>query len=310
MATIERQLPVQREGRPSWLPPEEFPFESRFLDLDGHRIHYVDEGSGPPLLFVTAGAVWSFVFRPLIERLRDRYRCIALDLPGAGLSRAADGYETGLKPASRVVERFVLSLGLRDVTVVLHDLGVGIALGAAARHPERFQAIVVIEGFGWSLQDENPKVARMLRVVGGRTVRAVNGATNILARASTMSFGVGRHLSRAGKRAFRGPFGDRGARRDALLMLRDASHADDYLRTVDRALRTTLSDRPLLLVFGEKSPARKAGFPDQWKSRFPEAALVVVEGGHHFPQMDEPDLVADAIRSWGAERVAPAGRRG
>lgn len=309
MGTIETQLPVRREGRPSWLPSEEFPFESRFLDLDGHRIHYVDEGSGPPLLFVTAGAVWSFVFGPLIERLRDRYRCIALDLPRAGLSRAADGYETGLEPASRVVERFVLSLDLHEVTVVLHDLGVGITLGVAARHPERFRGIAVIEGFGWSLQDENPKVARMLRIIGSRTVRAVNGATTVLARASTMSFGVGRHLSRGGKRAFRGPFRDRDVRRDALLMLRDAAHADDYLRTVDRALGTTLSDRPVLLVFGEKSPARKAGFPDQWKSRFPQAALVVVEGGHHFPQMDEPDLVADAIRSWWAERMGPAGPR-
>src|SRR5688572_11172932 len=124
MGPIETQLPVGREGRPSWLPWEEFPFESRFLDLDGHRIHYVDEGSGPPLLFVTAGAVWSFVFRPLIEQLRDRYRCIALDMPRAGLSRAAERYETGLEPASRVVERFVLSLDLRDVTVITHDLGV------------------------------------------------------------------------------------------------------------------------------------------------------------------------------------------
>lgn len=310
MGTIDQHRSGRAGERPSWLPQEEFPFESRFLDVDGHRIHYVDEGTGPTVLFVTAGAVWSFVFTPLIERLRDRFRCVALDLPRAGLSRAADGYEAGLEAASRVVERFVLSLDLRDMTVVLHDLGVGITLGVAARHPpERFRAITVIEGFGWSLQDENPKVARMLRMIGSPTMRGINGATNILARASTMSFGVGRHLSRAGKRAFRGPFRDRGVRRDALLTLRDAAHANDYLRTVDQALRTSLSDRPLLLVFGEKSPAVKAGFPDRWRARFPTADLVVVEGGHHFPQMDDPDLVAEAIRSWWSERVQPAPAR-
>jgi len=50
------------EGLPPWLPREEFPFESRFLTVDGHRVHYVDEGSGPTLLFVVAGAAWCFVF--------------------------------------------------------------------------------------------------------------------------------------------------------------------------------------------------------------------------------------------------------
>jgi haloalkane dehalogenase len=308
MGTIEQEKPIEGSERPSWLGREEFPFESRFMELDGHRIHYVDEGSGPTLLLVTAGAVWSFVFTPLIERLRDRFRCVALDLPRAGPSRAAGGYEAGLQPASRVVEGLILSLNLRDVTAVLHDLGIGITLGVAARHPERFRAIAVIEGFGWSLQDENPKVARMLRVMGSRTVRALNGATNLLARASTTSFGVGRHLSRVGKIAFRGPFRDRAVRRDALLMLRDAAHADEFLRTVDRALRTTLNDRPALLVFGEKSPARKAGFPDQWKASFPEANLVVVGGAHHFPQMDDPDLVAGAIRTWWSDRVQRVGK--
>ncbi len=67
--------------RPSWLPQEEFPFESRFLELGGRRIHYVDEGTGPTLLFVHAGPAWSFIFRDVIVRLRDQHRCIALDFP-------------------------------------------------------------------------------------------------------------------------------------------------------------------------------------------------------------------------------------
>jgi pimeloyl-ACP methyl ester carboxylesterase len=307
MAIIEGTKRLEEEGeRPAWLPPKEFPFESRFLDLDGHRIHYVDEGSGPTLLFVVAGAAWCFTFRPLIERLRNGFRCVALDVPGAGLSRAADGYEPGMEAASRAVERFVLSLDLGDVTAVVHDLGCAATLGVVARRPERFRAIVAMESFVWSLKDENPKVARMLRVVGGRAVRVVNGATNVLARATATSFGVGRHLSRAGKAAFRGPFRDRRVRRDALLMLRDAAHANEYLRTVDGALRTTLKDRPLLLVFGEKSPTRKEEFPERWMTRFPEARLIVVDGAHHFPHMDAPDVVAGAIRSWWSERVGPA----
>src|SRR5688572_29484913 len=112
MSAPEGQIAMPGANRPSWVPEGEFPFESRFLDLDGHPIHFVDEGSGPTFLFVHAGAAWSFVYRDVIVRLRDEFRCVALDFPGSGLSHAAEGYRPGLKTASDVLERFVLGLDL------------------------------------------------------------------------------------------------------------------------------------------------------------------------------------------------------
>jgi pimeloyl-ACP methyl ester carboxylesterase len=95
-------------NRPAWLPFEEFPFASRFVEIDGNRIHYVDEGEGPVLLFVNAG-LWSFVWRDLIVRLADRFRCVALDFPGAGLSDAAEHYRSGIGSSSRILEAFAAS---------------------------------------------------------------------------------------------------------------------------------------------------------------------------------------------------------
>lgn len=290
-------------GCPGWLSREEFPFASRYLEIDGHLIHYVDEGKGPLLLLVHAG-LWSFLWRDLIVRLRERFRCVALDFPGAGLSTAAEGYRPGLEAASRVLETFVDALDFRDITLVVHDLGGPVALGAPALH-DRIRGIVVIESFGWPLV-ENPKGAVMLRFAGGRTFGAVNGATNLLMRATSTSSGVGRHLSAKGRRAFRGPFRDRSARRQTLAMLRDAAVADDHLRGVDGALRGKLRDRPVLLVFGEKSPTIEEGFPERWQARFPGALLLLVAGGHHFPMMDDPDLVARALRSWWSDEARAA----
>jgi haloalkane dehalogenase len=300
---IRTKPAAERAGRPEWLPEGEFPFESRFLDVDGHRVHYVDEGAGPILLFVHAGPAWSFIYRDLIALLRDEFRCVALDFPGSGLSEAAGGYRPGLEAASAVLERFVLQLDLRDVTLVAHDLGAPIALGVAARHPDRFRGASITEGFGWSLGDENPGVARMLRFVGSPPFRALNRMTDLLARGMSTSYGGGRNLSREGKQTFRGPFRRREARDNSVTMLRDAATADAYLRGVDQALRATLGHLPLLLVFGGKSPTMRAGFPDQWKTRFPEARLIVLEGAHHFPQMDEPVAVAEAIRTWHGDVV-------
>lgn len=83
--------PVE-ERRPDWFDASLFPFESRFLEVGRARVHYVDEGRGPVLLMLHGQRTWSFLFRHLIERLRDEFRCVALDYPGFGLSTAPSGY--------------------------------------------------------------------------------------------------------------------------------------------------------------------------------------------------------------------------
>lgn len=293
--------------RPAWLPATEFPFASRFVELDGRRIHYLDEGSGPTLLFVHAGPAWSFVFRDLIVRLRGQFRCVALDFPGSGLSPVAADYQPSLAAASRVLETFVRALDLREVTLVLHDLGGPVAFGVAARLPARFGAMAITESFGWPLDEGHPRTVRLLRRTTGRAFGLLNDTTDVLARVTGSAYGLGRRLSAAGKRAFRGPYRDRRVRRIALAMLRDALAADDYLRGAEGALRTTLRDRPLLLVFGAASPQLTDGFRERWTALFPDARLLVIEGGHHFPMADDPDLAAQAIRDWWAE-VVPASR--
>ena len=90
-------------------------------------------------------------------------------------------------------------------------------------------------------------------------------------------------------------------------MLGDAAGAVAYLRDVDRSLRTTFADRPVLLLFGGDSPTVRERFPERWQERFPRARLEVIEGGHHFPMADDPDAVASALRSWWEEAVAGKG---
>jgi haloalkane dehalogenase len=205
------------------------------------------------------------------------------------------------------VENFVGALGLDELTLVLNDLGGPVALGGLARkHPELIQGVVVAEAFGWSLNAENPKVARMLRMIGSAPSIKLVVATNLMALGTSTRFGVGRHLTRSARAAFRGPYRDKRVRRNALAMLGDGARADSFLQEVDQTLHTSMKDKPLLTVFGERSPTTKEGFPQQWRARFPGARQTVVKGGHHFPQMDDPSGVAEAIRLWWHECVAPS----
>jgi len=228
-----------------------FPFTIRWIEIDGRPIRYVDEGTGPVLLFVHAG-VWSFHWRDLIVRLRSRYRCVTLDLPGVGRSRASEGDPLGLEDASMVLGSFVRALDLRDVTPVLHGLGGPVALGAASRLVNRIRGMALVEAVGWPLGPD-------------------------------------------GWEAFGRPFPER-----------DVTRANDYLRGVDLTLRTELRDRPVVLVFGAESPTVTAGIPDGWRARFPDALLLLVAGGHRFPMIDSPDLVAGALRSWWSDEVVAA----
>src|SRR5215472_18402265 len=109
--------------QPFQVPRDLFPVEHRFIDLDGARIHYVDEGAGEPVLLLHGNPTWSFLYRKIIAGLSDEFRCVALDYPGYGMSDAAPGY--GYTPAehSAVLERFVDELRLTDLTLMVQDWG-------------------------------------------------------------------------------------------------------------------------------------------------------------------------------------------
>ena len=88
---------------PAWLDRAEYPFAPRWLDLPAGRMHYVDEGQGRPIVFVHGTPDWSFVWRHLIKALRPRYRCIAPDNLGFGLSDKPPGLPRTRRPSRRPI---------------------------------------------------------------------------------------------------------------------------------------------------------------------------------------------------------------
>ena len=144
---------ADRPVRPAWVPDELYPFESHYADVAGSRVHYIDEGDGPPLLLLHGNPTWSFLYREIVKGLRDRYRCIAVDHPGFGLSSPAPGY--GFTPAEHadVLEQLVLRLDLGDLTMMVQDWGGPIGFAVATRHPERFAAFVIGNTWAWPKGD-------------------------------------------------------------------------------------------------------------------------------------------------------------
>ncbi|HTN77025.1 MAG TPA: alpha/beta fold hydrolase, partial [Pirellulaceae bacterium] len=120
-----------------------YPFASHEMQLDGQRYHYVDEGAGEPLLFVHGNPTWSFYWRNLILGLRDSQRCVAVDHIGCGWSDKPQEYPYTLAKHVDNLCQLIEKLDLQNITLLVHDWGGAIGLGAAVRLPERFARLVV-----------------------------------------------------------------------------------------------------------------------------------------------------------------------
>jgi len=141
----------------------------------------------------------------------------------------------------------------------------------------------------------------MLRLVSSPPFGAVNSLTNLVAWFTAGSYGVGRQLTRADRRSFRGPWRCRRSRRATLRILAGALRIDPIMADVERGLRTTLADLPVLTLFGRKNDPY--GWQNRFQQIFPNATAAGLADAHHFPFNDDPDAYSAAITAWWA-RVA------
>jgi pimeloyl-ACP methyl ester carboxylesterase len=122
------------------LPPR-----GQFIEVSGARIHYLDKGSGPPIVILhgLGGQMGNFTYA-LLERLTDEFRVILMDRPGSGYSRRAPGATGRLTEQASIVAEFIRKLGLDRPLLVGHSLGGAIALGVALDHPEVVKALALV----------------------------------------------------------------------------------------------------------------------------------------------------------------------
>jgi pimeloyl-ACP methyl ester carboxylesterase len=117
----------------------------RFVDVDGGRIHYLDQGAGPTLLLIHGlnGQMRHFT-HSLSERLKDKYRVILVDRPGSGYSTRPRPASARIRAQADTIGRFIDALGLDRPLVVGHSLGGAIALSLALDHPGKVNGLALL----------------------------------------------------------------------------------------------------------------------------------------------------------------------
>ena len=232
----------------------EYPFASHFLDLDGLRYHYVDEGAGPTLLMVHGNPTWSFAWRNLIKAYAPRYRVLAVDHIGCGFSDKPQNYPYRLAQHVDNLKRLVTHLDLREVTLFAHDWGGAIGMGVAAAEPERFSRFVLMNTAAFRSTRIPLRIA-VCRVPG-------SGSAGDSRFESLLSGGTqdgGGEARAPGVRRRRGYLMPYRSWRDRVAVLRfvqdiplSQSHPSyGTLAAIEESL-SQFRDRPMLLIWGER----------------------------------------------------------
>lgn len=283
--------------RPEWLDESVWPYPLHELDVDSRRMIYTDTGGDGPVLLMVHVGLWSLLWQGLIADLHDRYRCITLDVPGSGLS---DPAPASLSSASGAIGALIDHLDLHGVTLVVHDTGGWATLAAIGSQParaERVAGLVAINTFGWTPRGI---LRQALRFFGSALMRETSTRTGLLAWASATRFGVGRHWDRATKRAWRHGLRDHDKRRFLHRMFADAARDSAASAAAERGVGL-LTDRPTLTIFGQFGDYFR--FRRHWRKLRPDMRDTTVPWGLHFPQSDNPALLAQAITAWHTSTV-------
>jgi haloalkane dehalogenase len=273
-----------------------FPFASKFLDVRGTRIHYIDEGTGPVLLMLHGNPTWSYVFRHLVASLRDRFRCIAPDLPGFGLSAAPAGYDFLPETHTQVIAGFVDGLALRSFTPVVQDWGGPIGLHLAGCDPSRIERLVIGNTWCWPVNGDF-HFEWFSRLMGGPIgkfmIRRHNAFVNVF-----MPAGVKRRpVNATFLEPYRRPLSTPERRMPSYVFPRSILHSRTFLANCETSLRA-LTQKPALLVWGDADIAFRSKERMRFEALLPLHRTVILRGAGHYIWEDAPEDIVSALQEW------------
>ncbi len=275
--------------------PELFPFESRWFASSVGPVHYIDEGSGPPLLLLHGNPDWSFLYRKIVLALRDRFRCIAPDYPGFGLSVHPERY--GFTPAEHavVVGELVADLDLRDMVVMGQDWGGPIGMDVASRMPERVAGLVM--GNTWFWPADGLMMNGFSLIMSTPPIQALITNQNFFVN-QLMKRTLKADLTDEEFNHYAAVVPTPESRKGIAVFPREIRGAEPWLAQLERRVATSLADKPIVLVWGMKDPAfGRDQVIARWADTFPQATVIRLEDAGHYIQEDAPERIVDAIAS-------------
>lgn len=277
-----------------------YPFQSREINLDGHRYHYLDEGQGDVLLMVHGNPTWSFYWRELIRALSPKYRIIAVDHIGCGLSDKPRAYPYRLAQHVENLAQLVERLDLREITLVAHDWGGPIGLGAALAEQRRFARFVLFNTAAFRSR-RMPWRIRACRIplLGRLAVQGLNGFARGALRMAVCQHARMTSAVRAGLLA---PYDTWRHRQAIYRFIADIPMSPRHpsyraLLEIEERL-PLLAPYPWLLVWGLGDWCFTVDFLERFLTFFPTAEVHRLAGAGHYVVEDAHERIVPILEQF------------
>ncbi|GJL77456.1 MAG: hypothetical protein NPINA01_04450 [Nitrospinaceae bacterium] len=286
-----------------------WPFKARYTEAPGFRMHYVDEGQGETVLALHGEPTWGYLFRDLIQAFSPRYRVVVPDHMGFGKSETPMDRTYLLQDHIDNLERFMLDLDLRDITLVMHDFGGPAGMGAALRHPDRIKRIISTNGptplnqpgLGDALVNNaaaSPWFRWIARAYSNGTLDEVLGQLeyNILSTLKLNGFERNERISESWLRAYRSPFKEPEDCLGAIGWAKGFAEGAHRFEPANTHTARALSRKPALALWGMADQTLQAKhFIPLFNEAFPNSTVHRLEGVGHYCHEDAPEEIAALI---------------
>jgi haloalkane dehalogenase len=294
------------------VPTSMYPWKGHFLELDGGRLHYLDEGAGDPIVMVHGNPTWSFYYRELVRTLSDRHRTIVPDHIGCGRSDTPgdDRYRYTLSRRVDDLTALIDHLQLeRPVTLVVHDWGGVIGTAWAVRHAERVGRLVILNTAAFHLPEDKRLPWQLWLVrntpIGAFLVRGFNafarGATHVACTRRTMPPDV--------RDAYCAPYDSWHERIATLRFVQDIplGPSDPAYAVLDEVASNLgrLRHVPAMICWGEKDFVFDHHFLAEWQRRLPAAEVHRFPDAGHYVLEDASEEISELVEQFLAAHPLP-----
>ena len=282
----------------------DFPFESHYVEVLGSRMHYIDEGTGDPILFLHGQPTSSYLWRNIIPHVSGQGRCIAPDLIGFGKSDKPD-IEYRFFDHAKYVQGFIEALDLKNITLVIHDWGSGLGFHYAMRNEDNIKGIAFLEAIlspipGWEMFPANfVEVFRGFRTPEVGWDMLVNQNMFI---EQILPGGIIRQLTEAEMNAYREPFTDPATRKPVWRWPNElpiaGEPADVAAVITEYNQKLQQSDLPKLLFYGAPGAILTEPVVEWCRQNLKNLQTVDIGPGLHFLQEDNPHQIGTELANW------------
>ncbi len=285
----------------------EYPFAPHYAEVFGSRMHYIEQGSGDPILLIHGNPSWSYSWRNIIPHLSGLGRCIAPDLIGYGRSDKPE-IEYHWFDHARYLERFIDQMGLKNVTLVLHDQGSALGFHYAMRHESNIKAIAFFEALVRPFTWENfstPQFRQLFQAfrsggVGGQGWQMIVDQNFFIEQ--LLPQGTGRQFSEREMQFYREPFERPETRLPIWRFPRETAIGgepkDVWHAVTNYCNRLQNSNLPKLMLYATPGALLTAEHVDWVQRSIPNLTSVDIGPGLHFLDESSPHRIGSEIAAW------------